>query len=139
MTGTRNLPGTHITEHAPCWGDPDFAVDDDRWTNATDLIRLCEPVLYVCGHCPFRAACIRQVRPSKSEFSGICGGRIWVNGAVVRALPGVGPEDLPPPVNRKACGTAAGVRAHRRAVEQQCSKCDSFTQAGAQQLELDSA
>ncbi|MFE5970111.1 hypothetical protein [Streptomyces sp. NPDC056463] len=135
MTGTRTLPGIHVTEHAPCWGDEDFAVADHRFKTSKDLIELCEPVLYVCGGCPFRAACIRQVRPAKSEFSGICGGRIWSSGEIVYSLPDADPTELPPPVSRKACGTAAGVRAHRRAVEQQCPRCQAF-QADAEQLEL---
>ncbi|MGW6393290.1 hypothetical protein ACWFR1_22915 [Streptomyces sp. NPDC055103] len=135
MTGTRNLPDIHVTEHAPCWGDEDFAVADHRFKNSKDLIKLCAPVLYVCGGCPYRAACIRQVRPAKSEFSGICGGRIWLNGEIVQALPDADPAELPPPVIRKACGTAAGSRAHRRAVEQQCPRCQPF-HAPAEQLEL---
>ncbi|MFB7742469.1 hypothetical protein [Streptomyces sp. NPDC056132] len=65
----------------------------------------------------------------------------------MRALPEADPSELPPAVIRKACGSAAGARAHRRAVEQQCCDCQPFYQpgpnpldaeveSGAQQLEL---
>ncbi|MEV0444974.1 hypothetical protein AB0I84_31465 [Streptomyces spectabilis] len=136
MTGFRSaLPGTHVTGHAPCWGDPDFAVADDRWNTSEDLVAICEPVLYVCGRCPYRAPCIRQVIPAKSEFTGVCGGRIWLNGTIIDALPEAEHNELPPPVIRKSCGTAAGVRAHRRAVEQQCPECQHISDAPVQ-LEL---
>lgn len=135
MTGTRNLPGIHVIEHAPCWGDEDFAPADHRFKTSSDLIKLCSPVLYVCGGCPYRSGCIRQVRPAKTEFSGICGGRIWSNGEIVYALPDADPTELTPPVIRKACGTPVGVRAHRRAAEQQCPRCQS-SQVDTQQLEL---
>ncbi|MEV7279704.1 hypothetical protein [Streptomyces sp. NPDC093111] len=136
MTGTRNLPGIHVTEHAPCWGDEDFAVADDRFKSSADLIKLCSPVLYVCAGCPFRAACIRQVRPAKTEFSGICGGRIWNNGEIVCTHPDAEPAELLAPVIRKAaCGKAAGVRAHRKAAEQLCLRCQEFD-TDADQLEL---
>ncbi|MCK7627257.1 hypothetical protein MUU72_29880 [Streptomyces sp. RS10V-4] len=135
MTGTRGAqPGTYVTEHAPCWGDPDFAVADNRWKNGKDLVAICEPVLYVCSGCPYRAACIRQVRPAKSAFDGVCGGRVWLNGVIVSALPDADPSELPPPVIRKACGTAAGSRAHRRAVEQQCPDCEPFYTPAANPL-----
>ncbi|MGM9465357.1 hypothetical protein [Streptomyces murinus] len=127
MTGTRIVPlGTPVTEHAPCWGDPDFAVADHRWKSSEELVAICEPVLYVCGGCPHRAACIRQVRPAKTRFDGVCGGRIWLNGAILQAVPDAEVSELPPPVIRKACGSAAGARAHRRAVEQQCARCEPF-------------
>ncbi|MEU2558413.1 hypothetical protein ABZ626_03560 [Streptomyces longispororuber] len=132
MTGSRGtLTGTHVTGHAPCWGDPDFAVADGRWKTTEDLVAICEPVLYICGHCPYRAACIRQVVPAKAGFTGVCGGRIWLNGVIIRALPQTAPDELPPPVIRKACGTTAGVRAHRRATEQMCPKCRALQSAMA--------
>ncbi|MGW2860959.1 hypothetical protein [Streptomyces sp. NPDC001205] len=146
MTGSHKAPpGTYVTAHAPCWGDSDFAVADHRWETGKDLVAICEPVLYVCGNCSFRAACIRQVRPAKSAFDGVCGGRVWLNGVIVQALPDVDPAELPPAVIRQACGTSAGARAHRRAVEQQCPQCEPFCTTGrnppdaeddAQQLEL---
>ncbi|MFF3976985.1 hypothetical protein [Streptomyces sp. NPDC001828] len=149
MTGSRKAPpGTHVTTHAPCWGDPDFAVADHRWENGQDLVAICEPVLYVCGNCSLRAACIRQVLPAKSAFDGVCGGRIWLNGAIIQALPDADPAELPPAMIRKACGTPAGSRAHRRAVEQQCPRCEPFhtpgpnpldTENHAEQLELPDA
>ncbi|MEH0430313.1 hypothetical protein QBB34_29160 [Streptomyces stelliscabiei] len=136
MTGSRSaLPRTHVTDHAPCWGDPDFAVADNRWKTGKDLVAICEPVLYVCGGCPYRAACIRQVLPAKNDFDGVCGGRIWLNGLIVHALPDADPSELPPPVIRKSCGTAAGSRAHRRAVEQQCPRCEPFYRPGPNPLD----
>ncbi|MFE7129315.1 hypothetical protein ACFVIM_00450 [Streptomyces sp. NPDC057638] len=127
MTGMRTLHSANEFEgHAPCFGDLDFAVADDRWKTVEDLLKICEPVLYVCGGCPHRAACIRQVVPTKSAFAGICGGRIWLNGVIVRALPTADPTELPPPVIRKACGSSEGSRAHRRASEQQCPNCAPF-------------
>ena len=149
MTGSRTLIGTHVISHAPCFGDEDFAVSDDRWKNGIELVAICEPVLYVCGGCPHRAACIQQVAPAKSGFTGICGGRIWLNGVIIHELPDADPSELPVPVIRKSCGTAAGSRAHRRAVEQQCPRCLPYYRPGpnpldaeeqaAQQLELPDA
>ncbi|MFI7136604.1 hypothetical protein ACIBQ5_02190 [Streptomyces massasporeus] len=136
MTGPKSrLPGTHVIGHAPCFGDPDFAVADDRWKTGQELVAICEPVLYVCGGCLYRAACIRQVLPAKSGFTGICGGRIWLNGEIVHALPEADSSELPRPVIRKSCGTAAGSRAHRRAVEQQCPRCQPFYRPGPNPLE----
>ncbi|MFD5428262.1 hypothetical protein [Streptomyces sp. NPDC127084] len=135
MTGPRPPAGTHVTSHAPCWGDPDFAVADDQWKDSGDLVAICEPVLYVCGGCHFRAACIRQVSPAKARFDGVCGGRIWLNGGIIHALPEAADSELLPPVIRKSsCGTAAGRRAHRRAAEQMCPQCEA-----PDQLELSDA
>jgi hypothetical protein len=113
-------------------------VADDRWKTSDDVMAICGPVLYVCGGCPFRAACIRQVLPAKTEFTGICGGRIWLNGSILHALPQAEDSELPPPVIRQSCGTAAGSRAHRRAVEQQCPQCQPYHRPSheAQQLAL---
>ncbi|MQY11480.1 hypothetical protein SRB5_15990 [Streptomyces sp. RB5] len=142
MTGSRTQPGTHVAEHAPCWGELDFAVADDRWKTEKDLVAICAPNLYVCGGCPYRAECIQQVLPAKSNFDGICGGRIWLNGTIIHALPEAQSSELLAPVIRKSCGTAAGSRAHRRAVEQQCPRCELFARFmpdpadEAEQLEL---
>ncbi|MFD9792071.1 hypothetical protein ACFWXK_14095 [Streptomyces sp. NPDC059070] len=136
MTGARGIPpGTHVTAHAPCWGDFDFAPAEGRCKTGKALMATCKPLLYICHRCPYRAACIRQVRPAQSQFSGICGGRIWLDGAIVEAAPDAHPSELPPPVVRKSCGTRAGSRAHRRAAEQQCPQCEPYYQPGRNPLD----
>ncbi|WP_328925548.1 hypothetical protein OG429_13415 [Streptomyces sp. NBC_00190] len=125
MTGPRQTTDTHVTDHAPCFGDGDFSPAADRWDDISGLRDICDPILHVCGRCPFRAACILQVNPAKAAFDGVCGGRIWNDGTILAAVDGADDSELLPPVSRQSCGSKQGVRAHRRAAERMCTKCDN--------------
>lgn len=111
--------------HAPCFSRPELAPAEEPPT-ARLAREAFGQALAVCGPCPLRAECIADVRPQKVGFTGVCGARLWFDGQVIAELDDADPSELPPPTFRKACGTAAGARAHRRAVEQQCGQCAPF-------------
>jgi hypothetical protein len=48
---------------------------------------LMEDALSYCDRCDVRVPCEDYVRPRASHFSGVCGGKIWINGD--RAEPGL--------------------------------------------------
>lgn len=125
MTGPRQTTETHMTADPPCFGDDDFSPAADRWTDISGLRDICDPLLHVCGGCAYRAACIRQVNPAKATFDGVCGGRIWNDGTILVAVDGADDSELLSPVSRQSCGKKQGVRAHRRAAERMCAKCDN--------------
>ncbi|WP_274558002.1 hypothetical protein [Streptomyces spiramyceticus] len=113
--------------NAPCRDRPELAPGAGDEPPTPRLTReKCGPALRLCAACPLRAQCIAHVRPHKCGFTGVCGGRLWFDGQIIGQLATAHHSELPAPVNRKACGSAAGARAHRRAVEQQCDNCASF-------------
>ncbi|MFE0640171.1 hypothetical protein [Streptomyces sp. NPDC058877] len=72
---------------APCRGnDALFSPRDSVWKNQHDLIDLCSSALEACARCPFTKECEALVRPRSARFDGVCGGRIWCGGMVVKSL-----------------------------------------------------
>lgn len=108
---------------APCCGRDGFTVNENDWTNGSDLKRLLGPQLATCGPCPYRAVCIAAVKPAQAKFDGIAGGRLWCNGEVIAALDDVFEEELTEPKLRASCGTEAGAKDHKRHGERVCSSC----------------
>jgi hypothetical protein len=82
-----------------------------------------QDLLKVCQVCPFRAACIRLVKPRASRFDGICGGRLWFNGEIRASCETARPGELTEGARPITHGTPAGARAHRRRGEAVCSLC----------------
>ncbi|MFE6186480.1 hypothetical protein ACFQ6U_18855 [Streptomyces sp. NPDC056465] len=72
---------------APCQGDSArFSPSDSVWKNQHDLVDLCSSALEVCAWCPFTKECVALVQPRYARFDGVCGGRIWCGGMVVKSL-----------------------------------------------------
>ncbi|MFC8895820.1 WhiB family transcriptional regulator [Streptomyces cinereoruber] len=72
---------------APCRGDSAlFSPRDSAWRTQQDLVDLCSGALEVCRWCPFTKECVALVQPRYARFDGVCGGRIWCGGAVVKSL-----------------------------------------------------
>ncbi|MGW0822491.1 hypothetical protein [Streptomyces sp. NPDC002845] len=88
-----------------------------------------EDLLKICDACPFRAACVARVRPAKSKFDGICGGRLWCDGKAIESCTSAHPDELDEPDGLRepgtydSCGREAGARAHNRRGERACESC----------------
>jgi hypothetical protein len=84
---------------------------------------LATELLAICHSCPFRAPCIGLVLPSKSKFSGVCGGRWWIDGVVHAACVSAHPYELTERGWYIRHGTPGGARAHNRRGERACEFC----------------
>ncbi|MFF4802370.1 hypothetical protein ACFY1U_28860 [Streptomyces sp. NPDC001351] len=96
--------------------DPEAVEDLLRRPHLQDLLK-------VCRVCPFRAECIRLVRPRASRFDGISGGRLWFNGQIRATCESADPGELAEGASPITHGTESGARAHTRRGERACSLC----------------
>lgn len=111
---------------APCVDNPAFVLPEGV---QLPMRVPSEDLLKICDSCPFRAACIARVRPAKSKFDGICGGRLWCDGQAIESCASAHPGELDEPDGLRepgtydGCGREAGARAHRRRGERVCDNC----------------
>lgn len=121
MTRTRALPTASWLLQAPCLGDLRFA---PAGGDEADTLQAAVELLDVCAACPFRRPCIARVQPQRSDFDGVCGGRVWRNGTVLAECPGTDSSDLHEEGDPYSlCGTVSGAKAHRRRREPSCPAC----------------
>lgn len=113
------MSGAEWVREAPCAGDARFTPDDADELSARQTRKL----LALCRHCPFRARCISLVQPRRSRFDGVCGGRLWRNGAIERSCRGAHESELTEGTGPLNHGTPAGARAHNRRGERACALC----------------
>ncbi|MDN0193939.1 hypothetical protein [Streptomyces sp. S.PNR 29] len=115
------MSGPGWASEAPCAGDTRFTPDNATADSlSTPQMR---KLLAICQHCPFRAPCIALVKPRRSLFDGICGGRLWLDGEVRATCEGAHPGELREGAAPITHGTPAGARAHNRRGEPACSLC----------------
>ncbi|TQE21602.1 hypothetical protein Sipo8835_37255 [Streptomyces ipomoeae] len=111
---------------APCADNPAFVLPEGI---QLPMRVPSEELLKICDSCPFRAACIARVRPAKSKFDGVCGGRLWCDGQAIEACASAHSDELDELDRRRepgtydSCGREAGARAHRRRGERACESC----------------
>lgn len=65
-------------EVVPLIGFEPECVGDGRFTR----LPVDPAVLEVCGRCQVQDWCVTVTRP-REQFSGVCGGKVWVNGRVI--------------------------------------------------------
>lgn len=125
---------------APCAGDMRFTPGDTFAEPEVfeDLLQAphLQDLLKVCRVCPFRAECIRLVKPRTSRFDGISGGRLWFNGQIRATCENADPGELAEGASPIRHGTESGARAHTRRGEPACSLCrEAARQAQARRRE----
>lgn len=63
--------------NAACAGEDPALFDQRRYPEAL-------PALAICATCDSTALCLTIVRPQRSKFDGVAGGKVWRNGYQVR-------------------------------------------------------
>ncbi|MFF9478048.1 hypothetical protein [Streptomyces sp. NPDC014733] len=104
---------------APCAGDVRFAPALPAPARDPTMLALLE----ACGTCQWRAQCIARVRPRRSRFDGICGGRLWRDGKILASCEDATTTELAEGAAPIAHGTEAGARTHRRRGQRPCAAC----------------
>lgn len=63
--------------NAACIGEDPSLFDQRRYPEAL-------PALAICATCSDQTLCLTIVRPQRSKFDGVAGGKVWRNGYQVR-------------------------------------------------------
>ncbi|TQF05584.1 hypothetical protein E6W39_29315 [Kitasatospora acidiphila] len=116
-----------------CYGHPGFAPKSALYSDRSQLLKLCLPLLPTCGPCPVRARCLKQTQPRAGRLDGIAGGRIWFQGEVLATVEGADDQELPPALgSRQACGTRSGIDEHYKRGERYCDACRTVLTSSTQ-------